>query len=125
MHPTIPEEQPDVDRLDATLSPARKGSLSKSQRVYLDIPSAKYVEIEQAVNPVRLKLQHDSGAVPVMKSPMDRSLIRGSLVGSCSWGAMVHRPPSVMTHRTAPRPVPTLPCGPPSLPHACDPLGAL
>ena len=56
MHPTIPEEQPDVDRLDATLSPARKGSsLSKSQRVYLDIPSAKYVEIEQAVNPVRLQ----------------------------------------------------------------------
>ena len=51
MHPTIPEEQPDVDRLDAT-SPARKGSLSKSQRVYLDIPSAKYVEIEQAVTPV-------------------------------------------------------------------------
>ena len=60
MHPSIPEEQPDVDRLDATLSPARKGSLSKSQRVYLDIPSAKYAEIEQAVNPVRLQLTSSS-----------------------------------------------------------------
>lgn len=60
MHPTIPEEHPDVDHLDDTSSPARKGSPSKSQRIYLDIPSAKYVEIEQAVNPVRLQQRSSS-----------------------------------------------------------------